>query len=339
MLPTHLEQFAVPRPMLDGQGFVRLVRVMGDDGFIVETARVTTGKGRSAHDFGGVRAGMEDPSKPGSGLCPRCKVCNVQQLSPDAAGVCVEGDRRFLRFMMAHRHTSPFEFAEAVFHLRIPMDAWRQMVRHRTASVSEYSTRYSPAVDAILTTPSEDWRLQATANRQGSAGAVAEWPLGYTQEGAPGAYLSAREQELHDLAREVYAERLSFGVAKEQARKDLPLSNYTDVYWKCDLHNLLHFLSLRMDEHAQHEIRQYANAIGEIVAAWCPLIWGAFEEYRLHAVTFSRSEMEALRRIVREFETLRGYTELPELNPGELLPGGATVRERQDFARKLGVES
>jgi thymidylate synthase (FAD) len=135
---------------------------------------------------------------------------------------------------------------EIKLHLRVPMDCWRQWIRHRTASINEYSTRYSIAIDAARRTPPDGWRRQADANRQGSGA-----PL----DPETGAWLSRREADLHDLGRDVYRERLGRGVAREQARKDLPLSTYTEAYWKIDLHNLLHFLELRLDERAQEEIR------------------------------------------------------------------------------------
>src|SRR5947209_3903379 len=154
---------------------------------------------------------------------------------------------------MRHRHTTPFEMCEIKLHVRVPMDCWRQWIRHRTANVNEYSTRYSEAIDSAQKTGQSGWRLQAGTNRQGS---------GDYLDAVAGATLSQREAQLQTLSREVYEERLTQGVAREQARKDLPLSTYTESYWKIDLHNLFHFLALRMDQHAQVEIRSYANTIG-----------------------------------------------------------------------------
>jgi flavin-dependent thymidylate synthase len=309
-----LQRFTAPIQVLD-QGFVRLVNVSGDDGAIVTAARVTTGKGRSEHVWGPLVPDGRADEPSWHKICQVCKVA-VDCIESGFAGagaedsVCVEGDRRFIRFMMREKHTSPFEFAEITLHMRLPMDVWRQMVRHRTASVQEYSTRYSPAVDAMATTRHDAWRAQAKGNRQGSGGAVTTWPSGYAGRpdtgplppgaATPGEYLSAEEERLHEHAREVYAARLAFGVANEQARKDLPLSNYTDVYWKCDLHNLFHFLGLRLDEHAQQEIRAYAEVIRAIVATWVPLSYEAFVDYRLDAHTFSREEMAILRHVLWE---------------------------------------
>ena len=171
-------------------------------------------------------------------------------------------------------------------HIRVPMDAWRQWIRHRTASVNENSTRYSIAIEGTQKTAPDQWRIQATDNKQGSSGWL---------DPAAGAELTAKETAFHEAARALYDERLEQGVAREQARKDLPLCTYTEAYWKMDLHNLLHFLALRMDPHAQLEIREYANVIGrEIVARWVPLVWEAFEDYRMGARFYSRIEHEIM---------------------------------------------
>ncbi|MBI5506505.1 MAG: FAD-dependent thymidylate synthase [Deltaproteobacteria bacterium] len=154
-------------------------------------------------------------------------------------------------------------------------------------SVNEYSTRYSIAIDASQRTGEREWRMQAGGNRQGSEGFF---------DVATGRTLTAREAELQSLARTVYQERLDLGVAREQARKDLPLSTYTEAYWKVNLHNLLHFLRLRMDPHAQDEIRDYARVIGEqIVARWCPITWEAFLDYQVSASSLTRLEQAVVR--------------------------------------------
>ena len=225
-------------------GYVRVVDYLGGDAAIVQAARVSYGAGTKR----------------------------------------VSEDRALIRYLMRHRHTTPFEMCEIKLHVRVPMDCWRQWIRHRTANVNEYSTRYSVAIDAASRTGEHQWRRQATANRQGSAG---------TLDPATGARLSRREQELQQQARAVYQERLEAGVAREQARKDLPLSTYTEAYWKIDLHNLLHFLSLRADLHAQAEIRAYAALIGEeIVRRWVPVTWEAFHDYRVQALQLTRLELE-----------------------------------------------
>jgi len=210
----------------------------------------------------------------------------------------------------------------------VPMDVWRQWIRHRTANVTEYSTRYSEAIDAAQRTRSDGWRRQSSSNRQGSAGLL---------ETAAGERLSAEEADLHDRARNVYKGRLAAGVAREQARKDLPLSTYTEAYWKIDLHNLLHFLDLRLDVLAQEEIRSYARIIGEdIVARWVPLAWEAFLDYRRHAVRLSRLEALVVKSIAagkREEATahVKDAGLLEHAADGRLAPS----RERRDLEVKL----
>ena len=230
-------------------GFVRVVDYMGTDESIVQAARVSYGKGTKK----------------------------------------VNEDKGLIRYLLRHHHTTPFEMCEIKFHVRVPMDCWRQWIRHRTANVNEYSTRYSVAIDASQRTPPEAWRVQSADSKQGSAGFL---------DPARGAELSRKEAELQAQSRAYYEERLAAGIAREQARKDLPLSTYTEAYWKVDLHNLFHFLALRMDDHAQQEIRDYAKAIGyEIVSKWCPLAWDAFLDYRVHAHHWSRLEMEVIQAL------------------------------------------
>lgn len=268
-------------------GFVRVVDYMGSDESIVQAARVSYGKGTKK----------------------------------------VQEDRGLIRYLMRHQHTTPFEMCEIKLHVRVPMDCWRQWIRHRMANVNEYSTRYSIAIDAAQKTPPSEWRHQSTDNKQGSEGYL---------DGAAGQAFTAQEQELQDLARKIYNERVAAGVAREQARKDLPLSTYTEAYWKADLHNLFHFLWLRMDAHAQFEIRSYAHVIGnEIVSRWCPLAWQAFLDYRMNASSLSRLEIE----IIKSIQSGKP-TEAKELaiECGLLPPDGKPVkrnREREDLEAKL----
>ncbi len=203
----------------------------------------------------------------------------------------VSEDTALIRYLIRHRHTTPFEMCEIKLHVRVPMDTWRQWIRHRTANVNEYSTRYSVAIDAAQGTAPGDWRLQARGNSQGSEGNVGS---------REGEILSREEKLLQKHARAVYESRLATGVAREQARKDLPLSTYTEAYWKIDLHNLLHFLDLRMDLRAQEEIRHYANVIGsEIVARWCPTAWQAFLDYRLNSLLLTARELAIVECLVK----------------------------------------
>jgi thymidylate synthase (FAD) len=255
LAPVHPDRAALPETLrwqkfpVLDDGFVALVDCMGNDAAVVQAARVSYGEGTRK----------------------------------------VSDDRQLIRYLMRHAHTTPFEMAEIKFVVRVPMDCWRQWIRHRTASVNEYSTRYSLAIDSMQTTADNEWRTQATNNRQGSAGLVAE---------EQGARLTQAETDLQNSARRVYEERLSAGIAREQARKDLPLSTYTEAYWKVDLHNLFHFLALRMDSHAQLEIRRYAETIGhEIVAKLFPLCWEAFLDYRVEAMRLTRLDQGVIRRL------------------------------------------
>lgn len=223
-------------------GFVRVVDVMGSDSSIVQAARISYGKGTKK----------------------------------------VSEDRGLIRYLMRHNHSTPFEMCEIKLHVRVPMDCWRQWIRHRTASVNEYSTRYSEAIDAMQSTAPGEWRVQTAQNRQGSSGFL---------DAKTGRAFTRSEKDLHRALRKAYQDRLQAGIAREQARKDLPLSTYTEAYWKVDLHNLLHFLELRMDTHAQQEIRSYALVIGnDIVSRWCPLTWEAFRDYRLERTELTRME-------------------------------------------------
>ena len=268
-------------------GFVRLVDVMGDDSSIVQAARVSYGKGTKK----------------------------------------VSEDRGLIRYLLRHRHTTPFEMCEIKLHVRVPMDCWRQWIRHRTANVNEYSTRYSIAIDAAQATKPDEWRLQGFVNRQGSEGQL---------DAAEGERLSKQEAEFHASTRQMYQERLDVGVAREQARKDLPLSTYTEAYWKIDLHNLLHFLALRMEAHAQFEIREYANVIGsQIVANWVPMAWEAFLDYRMNSMALSEMEILLLGLLYsgKQDEAVRWMEEKGWLKQQE---GAWKVNiEANEFAGKL----
>jgi thymidylate synthase (FAD) len=268
-------------------GFVRVVDYMGTDDSIVQAARVSYGQGTKK----------------------------------------VHEDRGLIRYLMRHHHTTPFEMCEIKLHVRVPMDCWRQWIRHRTANVNEYSTRYSVAIDAALKTAPSAWRLQASGNRQGSAGLL---------ETARGEHFSTAEAALHSHARSIYEERLAAGIAREQARKDLPLATYTEAYWKIDLHNLLHFLTLRLADVAQEEIRAYSHIIGyEIVQRWCPIAWEAFLDYRLHSLTLSQSQVTIIQALVRSEpeEALRMAANLGLISSDYI--AAKRNREREELEQKL----
>ncbi|HLD98185.1 MAG TPA: FAD-dependent thymidylate synthase [Candidatus Nanoarchaeia archaeon] len=246
------------------KGFVRLVDVMGSDDSIVQAARVSYGAGTKK----------------------------------------VSEDKGLIKYLYRHGHTSPFEMVEMKFHVKVPMDCWRQWIRHRTANVNEYSTRYSLAIDEKQETAQNQWRVQAQDNKQGSAGKLEDINPILAHN------LSKDEKNFQAIATRIYNERIEAGVAKEQARKDLPLSTYTEAYWKIDLHNLFNFLRLRLDSHAQYEIHQYALAIAEFVKEEFPISWSAFEEYELYSLKLFQKDYNLIQMIIAEKYTPKDIFEL-----------------------------
>ncbi len=200
-------------------------------------------------------------------------------------------DRGLIRYLMRHRHTTPLEMAELKLHVKLPIFVARQWIRHRTANVNEYSARYSVLDREFYLPAPEDLAVQSASNRQGrgevlTAEQAAE-VLAILRRDATQAYDTYESlMEDHSLAREL-------------ARMDLTLNYYTQWYWKIDLHNLLHFLSLRMDHHAQYEIRVYADAIADFVKDWVPFTWEAFSDYRLGGRSVSRQGVDVVRRLIR----------------------------------------
>lgn len=257
-------------------GFVRVIDYMGDDAAVVQAARVSYGKGTRA---------MRD-------------------------------DRGLIRYLLRHRHTTPFEMCEIKLHVKLPIFVARQWIRHRMANVNEYSARYSILDREFYLPRAEDLAVQSASNRQGRGDpltpeAAAE-VLDLLRRDAEQVYDHYEQlMETHQLAREL-------------ARMDLTLNYYTQWYWKIDLHNLLHFLALRMDAHAQYEIRVYGEAIGAMVRDWVPTVWEAFEDYRLGAVTLSRAAIDVLAR------RLRG-------EPVALADSGLSKREWTELWESLGV--
>jgi thymidylate synthase (FAD) len=211
-------------------------------------------------------------------------ICESARVSYDQTGKQGD-DRKLIRYLMRHNHTSPFEMAELKFIVRVPLDIWRQWVRHRTASINEYSTRYREAINSVAIPQSDEWRLQSTTNKQGSEGQLPELDArrcSHEFASASGACLRA------------YERMIGLGVAREQARSVLQLANYTEAYWKIDLHNLLHFLHLRMAPEAQQEIREYANAIHDLINPLFPLTMQAFGHYRLGAMQLTALDIMAI---------------------------------------------
>ncbi|MEM1383710.1 MAG: FAD-dependent thymidylate synthase [Pseudomonadota bacterium] len=200
-------------------------------------------------------------------------------------------DAGLIRYLMRHWHSTPFEMCELKLHVKLPVFVARQWIRHRTANVNEYSARYS-ILDREFYIPAPDHlAAQSTTNRQGR---------GETLDGAEAARVLELLKGDASRAYDHYEEMLGdeIGLARELARMNLPANIYTQWYWKIDLHNLFHFLRLRADPHAQYEIRAYAEVIGDLVRAWVPVCWQAFEDYRLNAAQFSGPAMTVLRRML-----------------------------------------
>ncbi len=249
-----------PLPVLD-HGFVRVIDYMGDDAAVVQAARVSYGRGtRKVSEDGGL-----------------------------------------IRYLMRHRHSTPFEMAEIKYHVKLPIFVARQWIRHRTANVNEYSARYSILDREFYIPEPEHLAAQSEKNRQGRGGVLAGDEaadvLDILRADAARCYDNygkmlneGPDGEALDPARQ--------GLARELARMNLTLNTYTQWYWKCDLHNLLHFLSLRADAHAQYEIRAYAEAMLSTVEAWVPQTFAAFRDYRLGAATFSAGMLAVLKRML-----------------------------------------
>jgi len=230
-------------------GYLVLVDYMGNDAAIVQAARVSYGQGTKA----------------------------------------VRDDRGLIRYLMRHRHTTPFEMVEFKFLVRLPVFVARQWIRHRMASVNEYSARYSVVPDEFEIPPPEEVRHQSTRNRQGRGD-----PL-------PADVVERFRSDLDRVSKDAYASytrAIDAGVARETARLLLPVAYYTQWYWKTDLWNIFHFLSLRLDPHAQEEIRLYAAEMAKIVQLVAPISYEAFEEFTLSGLSLSRRELIAVRALL-----------------------------------------
>jgi len=204
----------------------------------------------------------------------------------------VSEDRGLIRYLLRHRHTTPFEMVEFKFHISMPIFIARQWIRHRTANVNEYSARYSIVPDRFYTPTIDAIRKQSQSNRQGG-----EETFSVDANTDDAATASAFLDYLHD-AQALYDKYLTLtkrGVSRELARMGLPVNVYTEWYWKCDLHNILRFLSLRMDAHAQLEIREYAHAMFELLRPIVPVTMEAFRDYELESMRLTRDEIEAIR--------------------------------------------
>jgi thymidylate synthase (FAD) len=247
-------------PVLD-HGFVRVVDYMGDDAAVVQAARVSYGRGTKK----------------------------------------VSEDRGLINYLMRHRHTTPFEMCEIKYHVKLPIFVARQWIRHRTANVNEYSARYSILDREFYIPAPEHLAAQSASNRQGRgevlAGVEAARVLDLLRQDATRTYDHYAEM-LNEDAEGNPLDPARQGLARELARMNLTLNTYTQWYWKTDLHNLFHFLSLRADAHAQHEIRVYAEAMLRTVQAWVPMAFEAFRDYRMGAVSFSAQMLAVVRRML-----------------------------------------
>jgi thymidylate synthase (FAD) len=260
-------------PILD-HGFIRVVDYMGDDAAIVQAARVSYGRG-------------------------------TRKLSED---------RGLIRYLMRHQHTTPFEMPVIKLHVKLPIFVARQWIRHRMASVNEYSARYSILDREFYIPEPSQVAAQSKSNRQGRSEAIEAGEAARVLE-------ILREDSQHNYDNYLWllneneaGERIDenrLGIARELARMNLTLNAYTQWYWKIDLHNLMHFLRLRADSHAQYEIRVYADAILSVVERWVPLTYDAFNEYRREAVTLSRTAIEIVRLLIAGKDAAQVIASLP----------------------------
>jgi len=222
----------------------------------------------------------------------------------------VSETRNLIRYLMRHKHTSPFEHGEVQFHLKLPIFVMRQLVRHRTANINEYSGRYSEMSSDFYVPDSANLKLQSQSNKQGRG----------EPHPSPG-LIHFEYNRTHDGAWVTYENLLREDISREIARCVLPVSNYTEVVWKSDLHNFLHMVNLRADSHAQQEIQDYANAMYSMVKPKFPITCEAWEDYVRDAQTFSKEEMRILKENLQGSWTMDNY--------------GLSKRERTEFLEKL----
>ena len=284
-------------------GFVRLVDIMGSDGDIADAARVSYGKGTRA----------------------------------------VSDNRNLIRYLVRHKHTSPLEMASVKFHLKLPIFVMRQLVRHRTAKINEYSGRYSVMSDDCYIPELEYIQPQSTTNKQGRGGELSDgWKEKYKQVISD---ITTKTKIAYNLLVGNQSVDHS-GLSRELSRIVLPVSNYTECYWKIDLHNFFHFCKLRMDSHAQQEIQDYAVPMFEMVKPHFPIATEAFEDYVLDSITLSRLEKNVLEYVFNTFpevqqwsgydgycDSIIGFIEM--ISKSEDLDFGMSKREWTELKEKL----
>tara|TARA_Y100000991_G_C21933350_1_gene331842 strand:+ start:66 stop:989 length:924 start_codon:yes stop_codon:yes gene_type:complete len=250
-----------PFKVLD-HGFIRVIDYMGDDSSIVQAARVSYGKGTKK----------------------------------------LNQDKNLINYLLSHRHTTPFEMNEIKFHIKLPIFVARQWIRHRTANVNEYSARYSILDNEFYTPKIDDIKPQSQQNNQGRSGEIekdlAKHYLSLMKENRKINFASYKHLLNVDEDGKVLDEKKT-GIARELARMVLPLSSYTQWYWKIDLHNLMHFLALRFDDHAQYEIRVYAEVMLDLMKKWVPLTYDAFVRNRVNSINLSSEAIEYLKMKIK----------------------------------------
>lgn len=221
-------------------------------------------------------------------------ICQAARVSYGKGTKSVQNDEGLIRYLMRHWHSTPFEMCEIKLHVKLPVFVARQWIRHRTANVNEYSARYSILDREFYIPAPEHINAQSVVNNQGRGDVLQGDEAKRVLE-----ILKADSARCYDNYEAMISDDGQAGLARELARMNLPANIYTQWYWKVDLHNLLHFLRLRADAHAQYEIRVYADAICNVVADWVPAAYRAFEDYRMGAVTMSAQMMECLRRMLK----------------------------------------
>jgi len=279
-VPAMEEILFEPLPVLD-HGFVRVVDYMGTDESIVQAARVSYGKGTKQ----------------------------------------VNQDKGLIFYLMRHWHSTPFEMCEIKFHIKLPIFIARQWIRHRTANVNEYSARYSVMSKEFYIPKREHLQAQSKINNQGRGETISDAEaarvIQLLREDAENCYAHYEEMMNSDAQGNIIDESKD-GLARELARMNLTLNYYTEWYWKIDLHNLMHFLRLRADSHAQFEIRAYADTMIDVLKRWCPITHEAFEEYRQGATNLSKTGKAVISRVLQGEKVTQETSGLTKREWGEL---------------------
>lgn len=285
------------------QGFVRLVDHMGSDDAIVQAARVSYGKGTKK----------------------------------------VSEDEGLIRYLLRHAHTTPFEMVQFKFHIKAPIFVFRQWHRHRMWSYNEYSGRYSEMKDEFYVPDADKITKQNPNNKQGGTSEVISYEdafgdsLGMAMQGFTS--IDQLFKAGQSASREMYEQFLGTGMRKELARINLPLAQYSEMYGSVDLHNLFHFLKLRMDSHAQYEIRVYGDALYELIKPIVPIACQAFEEYRLNSMVMFQKDMQGLNQIIQKaFLNPSGTVlDIPAIAKEVSESLFSNKREREEFVNKVST--